>query len=125
MSLRKIFGNDVSSSAFKSIDGELNIVGKWCRIALEDNGVFDVWICNTADLNSGLVQKKVRNIVSRLNSQARSPFHELNGEAWGKVRGKEIILENLSVLGIKKKRRISDEQRKRIAEQLKKYHAVS
>jgi hypothetical protein len=50
---------------------------------------------------------------------------ELTGEGYARVRRKEIILENLPLLGIKKKRRISDEQRKRIAEQLKKYHAVS
>ena len=125
MNLREIFARDVSSVAFKLIDGELNIIGKWCRITLEDNGVFDVWICNTADIQKGLGVRKVRNIVLSLNSTAGSPFHELNGEAWGKVRGKEIILENLPVLGIKKKRRISDEQRKRIAEQLKKYRAVN
>lgn len=124
MNLREIFGNDVSSVAFKLINGELNIIGKWCRITLEDNGVFDVWICNTADIQKGLGAQKVRNIISRLNYPAGSPFHELTGEAWGKVRGKEIILQNLPLLGIKKKRRISDQQRKQMAEQLKKYHAV-
>lgn len=119
MNLREIFGNDVSSSAFQMIDTELNIVGKWCRITQDSELVFDVWICNHADLNSGLGQRKVRNIISRLNSPAGSPFHELTGEAWGKVRDKEIILENLPVLGIKKKRRVSDEQRKSMALQLK------
>lgn len=43
----------------------------------------------------------------------------------GKVRDKEIILQNLPLLGIRKKRRISDEQRKKMAEQLIKYHAVN
>ena len=123
MSLRKIFGNDVSSVAFKVIDGELNIIGKWCRITLEDNGGFDVWICNTADIQKGLGAQKVRNVISRLNSPAGSPFHELTGEAWGEVKDKEIILKNLPLLGIRKKRRVSDEQRKQMSEQLKKYHA--
>jgi hypothetical protein len=54
MNLREVFGKNVSSSAFKLIDGELNIIGKWCRITLEDNGVFDVWICNTKDISAGL-----------------------------------------------------------------------
>lgn len=119
MSLRKIFGNDVSSSAFQMIDTELNIVGKWCRITQDSESVFDVWICNHADLYSGLGVRKVRNIISRLNSPAGSPFHELTGEAWGKVRDKEIILQNLPVLGVKKKRRVSDERRKSMALQLK------
>lgn len=111
MGLREIFRNDVSSSAFKLIDGELTIVGKWCRLTLDDDGAFDVWICNPDDLYSGLGVRKVRSVISRLNSPAGSPFHELTGEGWGKVRGKELILQNLALLGIKKKRRVSDEQR--------------
>jgi hypothetical protein len=123
MNLREIFGKDVSSSAFKLIDGELTIVGKWCRIALDDDGEIDLWICNTADMLAGLGTLKLRNVISRINYRVGSTLRELNGEAWGKVRGKEIILENLPVLGIKKKRRVSDEQRKQMTEQLKKYHA--
>lgn len=125
MNIRHVFGDDVSSVAFKLIDGELNIIGKWCRITLEDNGVFDLWICNTADLQKGLGAQKVRNVISRLNSPVGSTFHELTGEGWGKVRDKEIILQNLPLLGIRRKRRISDEQRKKMAEQLIKYHAVN
>lgn len=125
MSLRNIFGKDISSSAFKIIDGELNIIGKYCRITLEDNGVFDVFICNHADIKKGLSTVRVRNVISRLNIPVGSHFHELTGEAWGKVQGKEIILENLPLLGIRKKRSVSDEQRKQMAEQLKKHHAVN
>jgi hypothetical protein len=119
MTLREIFGNDISSTAFKLIDGESTIVGKWCRLTLDDDGVFDVWICNPDDLYSGLGVRKVRNIISRLNSPAGSPFHELTGEAWGKVRDKEIILQSLHLLGIRKRRRVSDERRKSMALQLK------
>jgi hypothetical protein len=111
MNLREIFGNNVSSSAFKLIDGELTLIGKWCRIALDDDGKIDLWICNTADMLAGLGVRKVGNIVSRINYRVGSPLRELNGEAWGKVRDKEIILQNLPLLGIKKKRRVSELQR--------------
>ncbi len=125
MNLREVFGKNVSSSAFKLIDGELNIIGKWCRITLEDNGVFDVWICNTKDISAGLGTRAVRNRLLPFQDRTGTKVVELTGEGYARVRRKEIILENLPLLGIKKKRRISDEQRKRIAEQLKKYHAVS
>lgn len=125
MNLREIFGKDISSSAFKIIDGELNIVGRYCRISLEGDGLFDIWICNHADIQKGLSTVRVRNIISRLNPPVGSPFHELTGEAWGRVQGKEIILQNHPLLGIRKKRRVSDEQRKQMAEQLKKYRSVN
>lgn len=44
---------------------------------------------------------KVRSIVSSLNYTAGSPSYERNGEAWGKVRGNEIIRANLPVRWIK------------------------
>ena len=119
MNLREIFSYEISSSAFQKIDGQLNIIGKWCRLTQDSASVFDVWICNSNDLYLGLGQRKLRNIISSLNSSTGEPFHELTGEAWGKVRDREVILRNLSLLGIKKKRRISEKQRKILTERLK------
>jgi hypothetical protein len=44
MTLRKIFGQDFSRSAFQLIDGELRIIGKFGEIAVNDDGSFDAWI---------------------------------------------------------------------------------
>ena len=38
------FKRDFSSTSYKTIDGERRIVGKFCEIALLDDGFFDIWI---------------------------------------------------------------------------------
>lgn len=113
------FNGRISKKAIQLIDDEWRIVGKWCYVTQDNQTTWDIWICNPADLCQGLGQRKVRNILSGLNSCTGEAFHELTGEAWGKVRGTEIILRNLDLLGIRKKRVISEQQRKALAERLK------
>ena len=38
------FKQDFSGSAFKNIDGERRIIGKFCEVTLLDDGTIDVWI---------------------------------------------------------------------------------
>lgn len=126
LNLRRIFGGEVSKSAFRNIDGEWNLVGKFCRI-IEDSektknndAIFDVWICNHADLSKGLGTKKLGNIIRSLKLYCSEPFHELSGESYVKVQGTESIIRNLRSLGIRAKRKLTPEQaesiRKRLAE---------
>ncbi len=105
------FGGRISKKAIQLIDDEWRIVGKWCYVTQDDEHVWDIWICNPADIAAGLGQRKVRNMLHALKSCVGEPFHELTGEAWGKVRGTQLILNNLAVLGIRKKRTVSEKQR--------------
>ena len=106
------FDGKISKTAIQCIDDEWQIKGKWCYVAPDDNNgnVWDIWLCNPNDIAVGLSQRRVRSINHALESTGKMEFNELTGEAWGKVRDKEVILENLKLLGIRKKRIVSPEQ---------------
>ncbi len=118
------FYGRVSPTAIQLVDGEVRIVGKWCSITHDGKDrtgqdVYDIWICNPANIGDGLGQRKVRNILHALNLPLGTSFRELNGEAWAKVRGTGLILQNLALLGIRQKRQITPEQHRKLAIQLK------
>ena len=109
----------VSSTAILLIDDEWQLVGKWCRVTYDGDGVWDIWICNPSDIPAGLSQRKVTSILSRIKVPTGTDLHELTGEAWVKIRGRQPILDNLALLGIKKKRVVSGALRASYAERLK------
>jgi hypothetical protein len=100
----------ISRTAIIDRDGEYVIRGKCCIAAPEDNGIWDIWICNEKNLAIGLGQKKVRNTIRTFQSPIKVAFRELTGEAYAKVKGIESILANTGILGIRRKRKISQEQ---------------
>lgn len=121
------FDGKLSRSAIKERDGEYVIQGKWCIAAPEEGGIWDIWICNPKDITAGLGQGKVRNILKTLQKSilalgttVKSSFKELTGEAHGKVVGTAEILANTAVLGIRRKRKISQEQIDRFVQRVKK-----
>jgi hypothetical protein len=114
MSLRTIFKNEVSSGAFHFIDDETRIVGKFAQVTLTDNGLFDIWLVGPG-LNP-LSTRKLNSIIKRFPQEAK--FTVLTGEAYTQVRDKQIVLETLSLLGIRKKRKVSSESRVKLIEQL-------
>ncbi len=119
------FEGRISKTAIRQVDDEWRVVGKFCYVTKDETGdTWDIWICSPSNLVAGLGRRKVRNIISRLESCTGEHFHELTGEAWGKVRGTEIILQNLDHLGIRKKRQISEEQRRKLAERLNQVEAA-
>ena len=114
------FDGKISNTAIQRFDDEWRIVGKWCYVATDDEigDVWDIWICNPNDIAKGLSQRRVRSIILALESTGKMKFNELTGEAWGKVRDKDVILENLKLLGIRKKREVSPEQARKYTEVL-------
>jgi hypothetical protein len=108
MNKKELFNAFEQKISLKSIvkrNDEYVIVGKFCVIAPLGENRFDVWVCNPNDLYNGLGQRKVSNIAAKLfKSPCIGEFTELTGEGWGVVAGTEIILQNLKLLGIKKKR---------------------
>lgn len=93
--------------------GSYMIQGKYCWIQTAFDYGDDVWnifICNPTDMHKGLGLRKVRNIVRVLpKTCVKTAYRELNGEADMWVKGTEGILQNLKLLGIRKKRELSPE----------------
>lgn len=115
MTLRKIFENEVSSSAFQVIDCETRIVGKFAQISLIGDRLFDIWLVRPS--LQPLSTRKLNSIIKRFPQEAK--FLVLTGEAYTQVRDVNIVIENLSLLGIKRKRKLSPEAREKLITQLK------
>ncbi len=106
----RAFDQKISPKSIVQRNDEYVVQGKFCVVAPLGNNEFDIWICNPDDLYNGLGQRKVRNIAAKLfKSAVGTMFTELTGEGYGVVAGAEIILQNLELLGIKKKRVVSPE----------------
>ena len=124
--ISKHFDNKISPKWIKSDGSEYGIVGKYCRITPIDGKYWDLWLCNPADIAKGLGTRRLNRIISILseNMCQERPFTELTGEAYTRVATKELILGNLSLLGIKRKRTISEKQRQASANHLAKMRAA-
>ena len=114
MSLRRLFENEVSSSAFQKIDGELRIIGKFAQIVLIDDGLFDIWLVRPG--LEPISARKLNAIIKMFPKEAK--FTVLTGEAYTQISDKNIVIERLSLLGIRKKRKLSPEAKEKLILQL-------
>lgn len=118
----------VSPSVIKKIDDEYEIVGKFCRIIMFDDWQIDLWLCNPANMSKGLSKRKLNNLVSALEVPVESTFRDkvtkpisfsvLEGEAWVNLDLPDLILNNLKLLGIRKKRELNSIQKQSLVERL-------
>jgi len=118
----------VAPSAIKKIGDEYEIVGKFCRVIMFDDGTIDLWLCNPTDMFNGLSKRKLNRLVSALKVPVEStfndkvtkliPFNVLDGEAWINLALPDLILENLKLLGIRKKRELTSIQKQSLVERL-------
>ncbi len=118
----------ISPSAIKVIDDEYEIVGKFCRIIMFDNGQIDLWLCDPSCMAEGLSKRKLNSLVSALEVPVEStfrdkvtkpiPFNVLEGEAWINLDLPDLILNNLKLLGIRKKRELTATQKQSLVERL-------
>jgi len=119
----------VSPSAIELIDDEYEIVGKFCRIIMFDDGRIDLWLCNPSSMAEGLSKRKLNSLVSALEVPVESTFSDkvtkyisfnvLEGEAWVNLELPGLILNNLKLLGIRKKRKLSIAQKQSLVERLR------
>jgi hypothetical protein len=116
----------VSKSGLHVIDDEASVVGKFCHVTpMEDApGTFDLWLRSPLNSTDGLGARKLTSIIESLG--ANLPWHRIDGEAYVSV-GKDVILDNLSVLGIRKQRvvKLSEERREALSRQMKQARARS
>ncbi len=118
----------VSPSVIKKIDDEYEIVGKFCRIIMFDDGRIDLWLCNPSNMFKGLSKRKLNSLVSALEVPVESTFSDkvtksisfsvLEGEAWINLDLPDLILNNLKLLGIRKKRELTVIQKQALVEKL-------
>ncbi len=118
----------VSPSVIKKIDDEYEIVGKYCRIIMFDDWQIDLWLCNPTNMAKGLSKRKLNSLVSALEVPVESTFSDkvtksisfsvLEGEAWINLDLPDLILNNLKLLGIRKKRELTSIQKQSLVERL-------
>ena len=114
--LRRTFENRVSRSAFKKVDDELRVIGKFAQITILDTGGIDVWI-RTPDLVP-MGTRKLNNICTAVSTALpEAQIQILDGEAWFQT---EYLPDSLfKVLGVRRKAVLTEEHKKAMAERLK------
>ena len=111
------FKNDFASSAFKVIDGDSAIVGKYGRIIQLENGVFDCWF-----VGPNLAPLGARRLASfRGNLAQEGTFREITGEVWVQGHGRDFVLRCALLARVRQKKRISAETVQRLVGQLAGY----
>jgi len=110
--LRSIFKDYVSSSAFKKIDGELRIIGKYGEISLLDD-VFDIWFHKEPPLSERKLSAMVKNIPQNTH------FTRLDGELIIQCQDINVPLNLLPTLKINRRKHLSEKEKNRLAKQLK------
>lgn len=125
LDLEQLTGKAFSSSAYRCIDDEWQVAGKFCRAVYLGNGHWDVWLCNTADLDAGLSQRKIRSIAAGIaeNGPVAGGFRELTGEGVYQRMLTAHLLQNAPLLGIKRRRSVNPERIQRVLE-ISRRHAV-
>lgn len=105
--LEQVTRRAFSGPAYRCVDDEWQVVGKFCRCAYLGNGHWDVWVCNPSDIAAGLTSRKVSGIVRRIAeiSPRSGPFHELTGEGYYPTMPTEVLLRSMAPLGISKRRK--------------------
>ena len=107
------FDQQIPIKAIQQFDGQWEVVGKFCRIAIEENGI-DLWLCNPRDMTKALSPKKLTYLLQALKTHSTADIRVLTGEADTKGFSKEEILGCLPVLGIPKKKVISEAHKKKM-----------
>lgn len=105
--LEDVTAKSFAVNAYVSVDDEWIVQGKYCRCAYVGNNRWDVWVCNPSDIASGLSQRKVSAIVSRIAeiTPCTGTFHELTGEGYYPTMSTEALLQSMAPLGIFKRRK--------------------
>ena len=109
--LYKFFDEKISKTAMVERDGEWFVKGRWSLISVWGDGEIDIWLCDPSELPNinSLGTGKINNMCTVLADSAKNlrvkwTVRKLTGEACTQGRGKGVVLQNLKLLGIRKKR---------------------
>ena len=112
MNIRKIFRDHVASSAFQRIDGETVLVGNFGRISIIDE-LFDIWFVSNPPLTSNKITFMLKKVPEEIH------FKRTTHEAYAQVSELSVVLNLLSLCGIKAKRKTSKEEKLKLLQRLK------
>ena len=120
------FDQKISQKCITHDGSEWGISGKYCRITPIDGTKWDLWLRYPAEISKGLGTRRLNRIISVLSEKmpSGSPFAKLTGEAYTRVASKDLVLNNLNLLGIRRKRIVSEKQRQALAGHLAKVRAA-
>jgi hypothetical protein len=103
--LRRDFGGDFSSGAFRHIDEEANIVGRFGRIREMPDGTYDVWFV-PADIRTGHSGRRMAG-SRRACEAAGDKLILLDGEGYARGRGRDFVLRMAVLAGVRRKGKMS------------------
>jgi hypothetical protein len=109
--LKELFKNNFAKTAFKHDEAEYSqyqVVGKYCIISLEgteEEPILDIWLTN---LTKSLSPRKITFMVSLFDNVLL--WNILEGEAIAKTFDMDFIIRNRTVLGIRKKKILTEDQ---------------
>jgi len=119
----------VSPAAISCDDDGHHIEGKFCDVLIFDDGNIDLFLFNRKNNYEGLSKRKLNRLVTALEMPEEGTFNDktkksisftvVDGEAWINLDLPDLILNNLKVLGIRKKRELSTKQKQLLVERLK------
>ena len=119
------FKQDFSGSAFKTIDGERRIVGKFCEIIILDGGSFDIWVVrpNREPISNQKLTWLIKGIeaLPTFSSGKKATIQRLTGEAYLQTTNRSLVREVALLCGIKRKRQVSEATKQANAARLAKY----
>ena len=133
-SLREIFKNDFASSAFRIIDGEQRIIGKFIDVEIVD-GQFDLWLVRPdrepgSSCREAIGARKLNNLIRAIESLSaydrdnRPHITKLDGECYLRTTSTELVRESAFVGGVKRKKRYSEAALQASIERLRQINAA-
>ena len=120
------FKDDFASTAFRTIDGERRLVGKFAEVTILDDGTIDIWIIQPNREPTGA--RKLNNLekaFSRLNGWEQASYMRLTGEAYIQTPDRSLAREVALLTGVKRKKRYSAATLQKKREQLAKINRVA
>ena len=105
--LKEVTSHAFSHPSYIADDGPA-VIGKFAACSYLGDGLWDVWVCNRKDLETGLSERKLTGILSSLDcldNAATGPLQRLTGEAVYPRMPTEALLQAAPVLGIHKRKR--------------------
>ena len=119
------FKQDFASTAFKTIDGERRIVGKFCEVTILDDGTFDIWIVrpDREPISKQKLTWLIKGIeaLPAFSSGKNATIQELSGEAYLQTTDRSLVREVALLCGVKRKRQVSEATRQANAARLATY----
>ena len=95
--------NRFSRNSIRDVNGEMTVVGKYCRCTYNGADRWDIWVCNHENIAQGLSERKIAAIDTRIsqNTPEKTGSYRFAGEGAYLGIPTDKLLLNGPLLGIK------------------------